>query len=130
MELTNNVNQTMIVEKLDKIMDVQKLARLSQEGQIAEAKGYIMQFFFKFGINIMFDDGNTFNMYKRTEACELLPSDACFYGKKRSVFEAKDFLKTSEFIESYLSYGYVFQQAQNIRIGRKTLSEYGQTFRY
>jgi hypothetical protein len=80
-------------------MDVMHLTKLCQDGQLIEAKAYIMKYFLKCGIHIMYFDGKTFILYKRTEVTELIPNDACCYDKKTLKFDAKDFIKSSEFMK-------------------------------
>lgn len=82
-----------------RVFCLRHLKHLVDEELFADADSYISQYFFKSGANIYFRNGykSEFILYKDTDAIKLLPDDLVVYNKKLEVYNAKKYLKGTEF---------------------------------
>ena len=55
--------------------DVTHLKQLLEEQRNDAAKKYVKQYFFKYGVDVFFYDGENFVLYNRTEATNQIPDD-------------------------------------------------------
>jgi hypothetical protein len=116
------------VQPYDLRWDVMHAKQLVDNNEIQKAKDYVKQFFFHYQGQVFFFSGNSYTLYDRYKAMELIPDDIVRdivipnmdkYKFESTEFKLKTFLKTSEFMKDQFEPTIDFTQAQSI-FSRKT----------
>lgn len=87
------------VNKYDVIFDLNHLScLLSSDDFYTTVPQYLNKFFFKYGTDVFFDNGETFQLYNRTEAKKILPSN---YKKTINLTKDGKTIKKEIYINTY-----------------------------